>query len=77
MENTALKGRSNHEIACIVARIHGVTPRYVRMVVNGERNNDDIMHSYIEYQKGKRKLIEELAMCVPKSMEIRKIKTKI
>lgn len=53
------------DTARIVAESHGVSQRYVRMVRSGERDNDDIMESLIEYKQGKNKLLKHLEKLVP------------
>jgi len=49
----------------IVAQIHGVSTSYVHRVRIGERENDEIMETLIEYQIGKNNLIKHLEKLVP------------
>lgn len=49
---------NNKEVATIVADIHQVSPRYVRMVREGECNNPDILETYIDYVQMKNDFIE-------------------
>jgi hypothetical protein len=36
------------DTASLTAQAHGVTPSYVRMVVNGKRNNESILSTFNE-----------------------------
>jgi len=65
MENPKHNRQLRDDTARIVAELHGVSQRYVAMVRSGERDNDDIMESLIEYQQGKNKLIKHLEKLVP------------
>ncbi len=47
------------------AEIMGVTQRYVRYVVGGERNNDQIFTCYMELLEGETKLIKSVKDLVP------------
>lgn len=62
---TTLYGNKRDDTAAIIARIHGVSARYVRMVAAGERNNDAILSSIIEMKQGKNELIEAVKKLVP------------
>lgn len=56
------------DTARIVAKIHGVSVRYVQMVRDGERENEEILATLVDYQTGKNKLIkhlEELVQITP------------
>lgn len=57
--------KTRDDVATIVARMHGVSPRYVRMVRNGERNNEEILASLVEFRVAKTKLIKHLEQLVP------------
>lgn len=59
------KQRKNREIASIIADIHKVSTRYVRMVINGEEENEKIFSSVMEYLEGKNLLIESIKQAVP------------
>jgi hypothetical protein len=58
-------GKKRSETARLVAQLHGVTPRYVRMVINGERENEEITQTYIDYEQKRNKLIQHLQKLVP------------
>jgi hypothetical protein len=49
----------------IVAGIHGVTADYVRKVRNGERENEAIMATLVDFNIGKSNLIKHLEQLVP------------
>lgn len=36
------------DVVSLVAQVHGVSPRYVRYIINGERENEEIMATYME-----------------------------
>jgi hypothetical protein len=59
------KRKKRDEVASIIADIHGVTPAYVRMVINGEKQNDAILIDYLTYNQEKNKLIQSLKQTVP------------
>jgi len=65
MSKTANRVKMRDDVARIVAKMHGVTPQYVRMVRRGERENDDIMASLVDFQVAKNKLIRHLEKLVP------------
>lgn len=64
MGKTTRKNKKRDEVAAIVADIHGVSPRYVRMVRDGERDDDEILATLIEYTQGKNELIRALEKTV-------------
>lgn len=47
------------------ARLYKVSTRYVYMVINGDRVNDDIFASYMDILQGSNKLLEEVKKLVP------------
>lgn len=49
----------------VVAHIHGVTPRYVRMVRNLDRDDDEVTDTMIVFEQKVSKLIQELKRRVP------------
>jgi hypothetical protein len=49
----------------VVAHIHGVSPRTVQMVRNGDRNNENITESLIAFEQGVSYLIQQLVKKVP------------
>lgn len=67
------KTPNNREVTGIIADIHHVSARYVRMVLNGECNNPEILNDALEYlnnkeqfiQSRKSKLIQEVEKTVP------------
>lgn len=59
------KTKKRDQTARIVADIHGVTPRYVRMVRNGDYDNDDIYATLMDYEQENSKLIQALKKLVP------------
>lgn len=59
------KRKKRDETASVVASIVGCTPANVRMVMNGEVDNDTILDLTIEYRKGKTELIKHLESLVP------------
>lgn len=65
MGNPARTRRKPDDIAQVVADITGVTPRYVNMVRDGDRNNELVETIAIEYHLGKNNLIKYLETLVP------------
>ena len=65
VHNTMDKGRKRDDAADIVADIWGVSPRYVRAIRNGDRDNDEILCTITDYLEGKSKLIEEIKARIP------------
>jgi hypothetical protein len=59
------RGKRRSDTATIVAELKGVTPRYVRMIRNGERENEEILATLIDLEQGQSKLIKELTRIVP------------
>lgn len=59
------KRRRNTETASEIAAKFGVSPAYVRMVINGERENESILTAAIVYMEGKNELLEEIDKLVP------------
>jgi hypothetical protein len=47
------------------AEITGVSNRYVRMVINGEYRNEDVLSTYMFIQEGENKLLREAKLLVP------------
>ena len=45
-----------------VALIHGVSPRYVRMIRDGERENEFIFTTVMDFVEGEKKLFEDVKM---------------
>jgi hypothetical protein len=65
MGKTAKNSKLRDDTARIVAQIHGVSTSYVQKVRNGERENDEIMATLVEYTTGKSELIKTLEKLVP------------
>lgn len=53
------------EAASVVASIFSLTPRAVRMVINGDTTNEPVLEAVITYREGKSKLIQEIEKLVP------------
>lgn len=60
MANRVNGSKERDDIARIVADIHGVSVSYVQKIRAGERENDAIMETLVEYRQGKKALIEQL-----------------
>jgi len=65
MSKTIERVRRRDHITRIVADIHGVSTDYVRRIRNGERNNEEIMATLVDYQIASEKLIKHLEKLVP------------
>lgn len=52
LSNTMEKEKKD-DTATLTAQAHGVTASYVRMVVNGKRNNESILSTYKEILQAK------------------------
>lgn len=57
--------RLRDDTARVVAKIHGVSVRYVQMVRNGERENEAILATLVDYQVEKTALIKALEKLIP------------
>jgi len=44
-------GKKNKDVASVIAGIYNVSPAFVRMVMNGERNNEEIFTACMMYQQ--------------------------
>ncbi|MGV8094383.1 MAG: hypothetical protein AB2L24_21210 [Mangrovibacterium sp.] len=53
------------DTAAIVAEMQGVSAAYVRMIINGKRNNKAILKTYKQLQEGKKRLIETVRNQLP------------
>jgi len=49
----------------LLARKHGVSARLVQMVINGERNNEDIFSEYMAYKQEHNLLLKSVLELVP------------
>jgi hypothetical protein len=47
------------------AQLHGVSKRYVRLVLQGERNNEDVFATYMTYAEQENKLLDVVRRLVP------------
>lgn len=65
MGKTVRKDKQRDDTARIVAQIHGVSTSYVQKVRSGERENEDIMATLVDYAVGKNKLIRDLRSLIP------------
>lgn len=65
MSKTIRSTKRRDETTRIVAEIHGVSMRYVNMVRNGERQNEEITATLVDYEQGKSNLIKHLEALVP------------
>lgn len=72
IKNMAKSYKRDTEQAAIVlkvARIHGVTTRYVKMVIKGDRENEAILADYMEIletgNEVENRLKEEIKKLVP------------
>lgn len=59
------KQQQRDETAAIVASIFNLTPRAVRMVIQGDIINEPVFQGVMMYKEGKSKLIQEIEKLVP------------
>lgn len=59
------KRKKRTETAAVIADLAGTSPRYVNMVMNGERENQDILDATIIYEEGKQRLLALVNELVP------------
>lgn len=52
-----------NDLAAITASITGVSARYVRYVINGERNNDIVFDTYMNLRAGRDSAINAAEKC--------------
>lgn len=65
------QNKSDNQKAFIVKKVadsYGVEPRYVYMVLNGERNNDEILNTYIELYQETTSLVENKLLAAANSL---------
>lgn len=55
----------NDDTASLVAEMYGVSKRYVNMVIEGTRMNENILISYMQLKEGKNLLVEAVKKAVP------------
>lgn len=65
LEKTRSTVKVNDDTAFLVAEMHGVSKRYVNMVIEGTRVNESILTSYMQIKEGKTILIEAVKKAVP------------
>lgn len=70
MGKTTRKARLRDDTARIIAEIHGVSTSYVQKVRNGERDNDEIMATLVDFEQGKSNLIRYLENLVPSTRKV-------
>lgn len=74
MAKTNEEAQYRDDTARIIAKMYGVTPDYVRKVAKGERNNDEIMASLVDYGYRKNKLIKAIESMIPISAKANQTK---
>jgi hypothetical protein len=65
MENTQLTQKPRRDLASLVAKIHGVTPDYVRKIIRTDRKNDKILNTVWAVMDAENKLLEAVKNSVP------------
>ena len=65
MEKETHQRQKRDDTAAIVAEIQGVSAAYVRMIVNGKRENETILKTYLQLMEGKKRLIEAIKNQLP------------
>ena len=65
MEKTAPAKQKRRDVATLVATKHNVSDNYVRKVIRGERENDEILASYMEIIEQDNLLLEAVYKAVP------------
>ena len=48
-----------------VAEMHQVSPRYIYYILNGDRENDEIFKTYMDFKEGHNALTEEVKKLIP------------
>lgn len=64
-QKSKLNSIKRRDVATIVAGLHGVSVRYVRYVLAGDRENQAIMASYMEIVEQDNLLLEAVRKSVP------------
>jgi hypothetical protein len=64
MGKTSRKYKKRDDVAATVAKIKGLSYRYVQMVRDGEREDEEVMAMLVEYTQGKTALIKSLEKIV-------------
>jgi hypothetical protein len=65
MEKTLPNSIKRRDVATLVARIHGVSERYVRYVIAGERENEEIFSTYMTIIEQDNLLLQAVRKAVP------------
>lgn len=65
MEKTIAEPIIRRDVVALVAEVHGVSPRYVRMVRDGERTNEEILATYMEIVEQDNLLLQAVKKAVP------------
>lgn len=65
MDNGVKPNRRRDDTAAIVAKMFGVTEDYVRKVRNGDREDEEILATIIEFEQGKNNLIKAIEKMIP------------
>lgn len=59
------KRKIAEEVVRVLADKHGVTERFVQMVISGEKKNEDILTDYLFYKQEHNLLLQEVKKVVP------------
>lgn len=65
MKNTITRDTVNAARVHRVAEMAGVSKRYVRMVIKGKRENEQVLRAYMELAEGENALLEAVKELVP------------
>lgn len=65
MENIKKRSALSAWIVEETANKHGVSDRHVRLVINGERKNEEIIGTYMTLAEGAHQLVEAVKKLVP------------
>ncbi|NOS92486.1 MAG: hypothetical protein HOP30_11225 [Cyclobacteriaceae bacterium] len=65
MAKTIAVAKKKDSVAQKVADITGYSYEYVRLVRNGQRNNEEIMATLVDYELGESKLVKHLEQLIP------------
>ena len=65
MEKNNKRDAWKASLAIKTAQITHVSPRYVRMVINGDRENQDVMNVNMTLMEGENKLLKTVRELVP------------
>lgn len=65
-----LDRKKPEEIVQLLADKHGVTKRYVQMVIQGDRKNEEILADYLTYKESHNLLLAAVLKAVPFDLEV-------